>query len=152
MNKIDMKINKLILNQLQSKQLTEMCFILEKVKPCNSCRLRPKLLRGQNRWSWRNAGWRAARCGPPGPCAQSSSPPGTAFPRTPGASAPPHSPLTPGPWGDNERVTAGDSVFLGGCESVSVRTTAGERVVWGGCRSEGGPPGAWGTASKPSLH
>lgn len=54
--------------------------------PCNSCRLLPGPWKAQSHWFWRTVGWPTGRYELPNLCAQSSSPPDTSFPSTPGAS------------------------------------------------------------------
>lgn len=54
--------------------------------PCNSCHLLPGPWRAQSHWFWQTFCWPAGRYEPLSLCAQNSSPPGTSFPSTPGAS------------------------------------------------------------------
>lgn len=62
-----------------------LCNFISRVL-CSSCHLIPGPWRGQSHWFWQTAGWPEGRFEPLNLCAQSSSPPDTSSPSTPGAS------------------------------------------------------------------
>lgn len=79
---------------------------------CSSCHLLPGPWRGQSRWFWRTVDWPAGRCEPLNLCAQSSSPPDTSCPSTPGALGSQCSPPIPYPCEDKRPEKRSIRIFL----------------------------------------